>query len=395
MKRTRYQFGSVYRKERKRGAAVWVYRYFDSGKRKSVVIGSVEKYSTKAEALKASEGLRLVANPEKANAHEISFGALIDRYIADELPERKSTGKNYLSWIENHIRPKWGDYSISEVAKPFPVEQWLKGIKLAPRSKVHIRSAMSLIFASAMRWELLQLGNNPMSHVRITDSSKKLSELSTAKLKQLGRKPRLRKHLSFEETRAVLSELQEPFRTMVVVAVCLGIRASEIAGLKWGDFDWKESLVFIQRGIVAGIEDDVKTSGSKTTLPLDPALVEVLLQHRARWRRTGVDWVFQSSQGDRPYSMHYIQQRILEPAGIRAGVGAGLGWHSFRHTYSTLLRHLKVDVKVQQALLRHTDIRTTMNTYTEAVADDMRRANSNVVQMVLKGTKTAKSTGTA
>jgi len=79
-----------------------------------------------------------------------------------------------------------------------------------------------------------------------------------------------------------LDELEEPFRTMAIVASCLGVRASEIAGMQWDDFNWTESFVFIQRGIVAGTEDDVKTLASKATLPLDPALVEILQQYRDR-----------------------------------------------------------------------------------------------------------------
>lgn len=50
---------------------------------------------------------------------------------------------------------------------------------------------------------------------------------------------------------------------------------------------------------------------------------------------------------------------------------------------STMLRSLKVDVKVQQELLRHADIRTTMNLYTQAIPDDMREANSQAARMVL------------
>ena len=63
------------------------------------------------------------------------------------------------------------------------------------------------------------------------------------------------------------------------------------------------------------------------------------------------------------------------------------GWHSFRHSYSTLLRSLQVDLKVQQELLRHSDIRTTMNIYTQAVPDAMREANSRVVEMVIPNRK--------
>jgi len=58
-------------------------------------------------------------------------------------------------------------------------------------------------------------------------------------------------------------------------------------------------------------------------------------------------------------------------------------WHTFRHTYSSLLRELGVDVKVQQELLRHSDIRTTLNIYTQAVPQQLRQANSQVVRTLL------------
>ena len=50
-----------------------------------------------------------------------------------------------------------------------------------------------------------------------------------------------------------------------------------------------------------------------------------------------------------------------------------------RHTYSTLLRHLKVDIKVQQALLRHAHVRTTLNVYTHEVSSDLREANDKLL----------------
>ncbi len=46
-----------------------------------------------------------------------------------------------------------------------------------------------------------------------------------------------------------------------------------------------------------------------------------------------------------------------------------------------------MDWKVQQELLRHSDIRTTMNIYTRAVPDAMREANSRVVEMALRKRK--------
>ena len=89
-----------------------------------------------------------------------------------------------------------------------------------------------------------------------------------------------------------------------------------------------------------------------------------------------------------PWWPSRIVEHWLRPAGIKAGIGR-VGWHTFRHSYSTLLRSLEVDVKVQQELLRHADIRTTMNIYTQAVPEALREANSKVVRMVLPVAKTA------
>src|ERR1700680_3622816 len=61
-----------------------------------------------------------------------------------------------------------------------------------------------------------------------------------------------------------------------------------------------------------------------------------------------------------------------------------LRWRSpSRHSHSTLLHALGVDLKVQQELLRHADVRTTMNIYTQAVPSALREANSKVVRLVL------------
>jgi len=75
-----------------------------------------------------------------------------------------------------------------------------------------------------------------------------------------------------------------------------------------------------------------------------------------------------------------LRRKQIQPAFQKISIN-GVGWHTFRH--STLLRALRVDLKVEQELLRHADIRTTMNIYTHAMPDAMRRANSRVVEMVL------------
>jgi site-specific recombinase XerD len=121
-------------------------------------------------------------------------------------------------------------------------------------------------------------------------------------------------------------------------------------------------------------------------LPLDPALAGVLFS----WKRKSLfaqdsDRVFASAQkaGELPLRSDRMLARQIKPAALAAQIGSGIGWRTFRHTYSSLLRQLGVDVKVQQELLRHADAGTTMNLYTQAVSEQKRAAHSSVVRLVL------------
>jgi len=156
--------------------------------------------------------------------------------------------------------------------------------------------------------------------------------------------------------------------------------------LQWCDFQWQTLSLLVRRAIVDGVVDEVKTKYSRAGLPLDPALAEILWI----WKGKSVfnrdsDWVFASPHhdGEWPYRGWGLQQRRITPAGRRAELGSGIGWHTFRHTFSCLLRANGEDIKVQQELLRHADIRTMLNVYTQAMSDQKRQAHSKIVRSVL------------
>jgi integrase len=52
-----------------------------------------------------------------------------------------------------------------------------------------------------------------------------------------------------------------------------------------------------------------------------------------------------------------------------------------RHSYRSWLDANGTPIAVQQKLMRHADIRTTMNTYGEVVTDQLKQANSEVAKM--------------
>src|SRR5438270_12172625 len=107
MRRTRLQYASISRESRKRTPNVWVYRFYDhTGAHKKVLIGTVDKYSTKAAANKAAERFRAIANPDDPRVSRLA--TVIEHYIRQELPERASTLTFYLPWLNNSIQPNRG-----------------------------------------------------------------------------------------------------------------------------------------------------------------------------------------------------------------------------------------------------------------------------------------------
>jgi integrase len=60
-----------------------------------------------------------------------------------------------------------------------------------------------------------------------------------------------------------------------------------------------------------------------------------------------------------------------------------IGWHTFRHTYSTLLIANGENVKVVQELMRHASTRLTIQIYTQARMEAKREAQQRLVQTIL------------
>ena len=76
--------------------------------------------------------------------------ALIARYEEEELPARYSTRVSYQSYLDNYIRPRWAEAPIATV-RAMAAEDWLKHLRLAPKTRGHIRSLISTLLKCAQR----------------------------------------------------------------------------------------------------------------------------------------------------------------------------------------------------------------------------------------------------
>ncbi len=172
---------------------------------------------------------------------------------------------------------------------------------------------------------------------------------------------------------------------MVLLDVVTGLRASELFGLKWTDVDFIKNEIRVMRSIVLQVVGPGKTEASQKPVPLDPFLARTLRTWRAHTKyKAANDWVFASpySAGRKPYWYQSLMRNRIRILAWRVGISKKMGWHTFRHTCATLLRASSADIKVAQELLRDASCRFTLDTYTQAVTEHKRAAQSRFASLV-------------
>jgi integrase len=377
MKRaTRFASGSIVYDQRRR---TWHLYTYENGKRRNKLIGHRRDLPNRSAARRAAAEMQ--QPPQAATQPEPGVPTvqeLVTAYLQEKAPTRKDTRRSYQVWTRCHILPKWGNNRITDL-QPRPVEMWLESRPLSPKSKAHIRGVLSRVWDYAMWRGDVPPQRNPMSLVDIRGASKRT------------KKPR---SLTIEQAQKFLSNLPQPFHEIALLCLLLGLRISECLALQWADVDWLQMRLSIDRSIVNQTVEDVKTVESRRNMPLDSSLIDVL----KAWKQTSKfsassDWMFASPSqlGRLPWSYDQVW-RVYKKAASSAGIGA-LGTHSLRHTYRSLLDSVGTPLAVQQKLMRHTDIRTTMNVYGDVITNQESEALAKIARLALaNSTQTARGT---
>jgi integrase len=124
---------------------------------------------------------------------------------------------------------------------------------------------MSVLFNHGLRHELLD--RNPVQWVRQSAKWKKIPAV-----------------LEIEEVQLLLGALDVRERTMVLLDVVTGLRASELFGLKWTDTDFIKNDIRVTRSIVLQVVGPCKTEASQKPVPLDPLLATTLRTWRVHMK---------------------------------------------------------------------------------------------------------------
>ena len=334
-------------------------------RQRSVILGLVAELSKRQAQQRLSERLAAINQGKQKPECLITFGRFVlERWEPNICPTlRHSTQRNYRWYVRRHLNPFFGAMRLPEIgAADVQVFIAQKSRQVAPKTVVCLRNLLSKIFNTAQRWGYLN--GNPAQGAQVP------ALVDT----------RERRTLTPQQVRALLAELAEPYRTMVLLAVLSGLRRGEIFGLRWRYVDFAGHSVTVAECSYQGHSSPPKTRASRRKVFLSPVVLEALA--RLRPAHFQPDDLLFRSKVETPLNPEHVRNRVLHPACERAKIPC-VGWHTFRYTYATWAEPTGESIKALQAQLGHTDSRVTLDVYTQPMPEAQRRIAAKVARVLL------------
>jgi len=323
----------------------------------------------------------------------VTFADLAQHYMRYELgeqaeavdPKSHTTIAGYKRILKNRCLDRWGK-RIALSMEPLEIEQWLRAIKreeqLENPTLDKTRRVMSLVFKHGQRYGLIPRSeeSNPLRFVRCKTTSNYEAMILTP-----------------QQAFAILVQLKEPERTLTLLAASTGLRISECLGLQWQDVSFSDSTICVRRTWTCGRIGVPKSKASQAPVPLHPLLAEFMQEWRnATPHSQPESWVFASFKlkGRQPRTANMLVEDHLKPAAVKAGVlkegeKVRFGFHNLRHSLASFLVRSKTDPKTVQALLRHSDVKTTLQLYAHSVSEDRMAAQGEMLEAILQSSSAA------
>lgn len=155
------------------------------------------------------------------------------------------------------------------------------------------------------------------------------------------------------------------------------MRLGELLGLKWGDIDWNQKFIRVERSYKRGLFDKTKT-GKARRVDMSDQLAESLKALLTRRKKEAfkdglgepVPYIFHKDK--KPMEQNHIRRvfkRVLVKAGIRE-----MRLHDIRHTFASLLLSKGESPVYVKEQLGHSSIKMTVDVYGHLIPGSNRGA---------------------
>lgn len=264
---------------------------------------------------------------------------------------RETTWECYAGHLKNHFHDLDGlkiNQITTATVEKFITARQAQEMKIASLRKILV--SLGQIFKYAVRHKYLD--HNPFTDAERPRDRGIEGEHSQDKINIL----------TPEQAATFLEQVtSQKYRVLFMLAVFAGARQGELLGLKWGDIDWQNCQIHIQRTFTKGRFFATKTKGSNRKIDLGPVSMTELKKWRLACPKSELDLVFPNSAGE-PMNYSNMVNRHFLPALRAAGIPR-IRFHDLRHTYASLLLHQGENVKYIQSQLGHSSPTVTLNVY--------------------------------
>jgi integrase len=275
---------------------------------------------------------------------------------------KASTVRFYEGHLDQHIVPALGSRAISEVrrgdCRDLVIACRTKGLKVS--TVRGIARTLSTILTQAVEDELLPA--NPAlrlgRYLRTADEAEPVID-----------------PLTRDEVADLLSVARSRFPDWYPWVLCglrTGMRAGELLALQWGDVNWRESVLVVQRNLVRAQLTTPKNHQRRRVDMSRQLRAELRLWRRRQhvaWLKHGrpfPEWVFSSVTGSAldESNVRKAFNRLLKAAGMHCR-----GPHQMRHTFASLLLQEGAPITYVSRQLGHRDASITLRVYAHWVPD--------------------------
>jgi integrase len=283
----------------------------------------------------------------------------------------RRTGDAILTRLKVCFEKRLGNHQLKELT-PAVLERWITDRKKAgikPETINRDVGALKAALAKAVDWKLIPEQEHPLKKLAPlkTDKKKKKQRAFTKEEEERvfaeleAREARMRaerdSHNEWRRARhrEPLPSLEERYTDHLLPACLIarhtGVRKNELLNMKWSWVDLEAKIITLPASITKSQETE------------DVYLNETALRVLKRWKlQSGPGALVFNNQGKPFTSFKKAFYRVVKDAGIdrTAGNKGNIVWHSWRHTFGTRLIKAKVPVHEVKELMRHEDIKTTM-----------------------------------
>ena len=180
---------------------------------------------------------------------------------------------------------------------------------------------------------------------------------------------------SKEEISKILAQAKGRWRPFFITAVFTGMRSSELRGLTWDAVSFEEKKIHVHQRADAWNEmGEPKSEAGDRKIPMTPMVVNALREWKLACPKGKLGLVFPNGNGNienhgnitnRGFYALQLKTNIVDTTG-----GPKYGFHSLRHFFASWAIEQGFTPKRLQALLGHSSIQMTFDTYGGLFPDD-------------------------